>query len=390
LSGAKLREYHLAKALGTQGWLHYVFFSAANGVVPSGSDLPFCGGITPVAPAKLYGKANLIRGVMGRWPLPVLNYTSQEMTDVLQKVARSRQFQIVQLDSIHLAPYEALLRRLLPQARIVYDWHNIESDILRQYAKRGPTLARRRYAAITARKMAQLESKILHSAHGHIVCSDRERERLLQLAPQARVEVIENGVDVHRFPATFRAGPERRRLVFVGLMNYHANVDAAVWFTERIWPALRRQFPQLTLTLVGAEPSPEVMELAKQERVEVTGTVPDVAPYYAEAVAALVPLRSGGGTRLKILESMAAGVPVISTRIGAEGLEVTPGQDILLAPAEDGPELEQQWSAAVQSIVTDPGLWLQMARAGRQRVEGQYDWGVLGTRLVETYRRWII
>ena len=112
------------------------------------------------------------------------------------------------------------------------------------------------------------------------------------------------------------SGP-RRRLVFVGIMEYYPNVEAAIWFTRRIWPRIRERFPDWQLTLVGAKPTAAVLELRNEPKVEVTGTVPDVRPYYQDAVASIVPLHTGGGTRLKILEAMASGVPVLWAKVSA-------------------------------------------------------------------------
>jgi glycosyltransferase involved in cell wall biosynthesis len=167
-------------------------------------------------------------------------------------------------------------------------------------------------------------------------------------------------------------------------MGYHANVAAASWFTREIWPDIAKRFPALRLCLVGSNPTPAVRALGG-DSVEVTGTVPSVAPYYQEALAAIVPLRVGGGTRLKILEAMAAGVPVISTTLGAEGLAVRSGENILIADrAED-------WVTALDSISGTAGerRWSEIAGAGRNLVESRYDWGALGRSLYETYRGWL-
>src|SRR6202034_3746319 len=109
-------------------------------------------------------------------------------------------------------------------------------------------------------------------------------------------------------------------ILFVGSMDYHANIDAMTWFTRTAWPEIARARADLRLVIVGRDPAPEVRALAS-DRIRVTGTVEDVRPYYASALAAVVPLRSGSGTRLKIFEAMAAGVPIVSTRLGAEGID---------------------------------------------------------------------
>jgi glycosyltransferase involved in cell wall biosynthesis len=388
VSGAKLREYHLARALGSRARLHYVFFSSPNGNPPSKADLPFCAEITPIAPARSYTPAKVVRGLLGRWPISVLNYTSPEMTAALTSIARASKFDVVHLDSIHLAAYEPLLRSLLPKASILYDWHNIESDIMRQYAARAGSPARRIYSALTTGKLAALENRILHSASGHLVCSPRERDNLMKIAPRARIEVIENGVDTTRFQASPPAHLQRNRVVYVGLMSYHANIEAATWFTRQVWPSIHRKFPTWTLTLVGADPARPVLDLAREPGVEVTGTVPDVAPYYDQAIAAVVPLRTGGGTRLKILEAMAAWVPVVSTPIGAEGLEISDGANILLAPG-DGPGLEEKWTASLESVAAESPFRSALVSAGRALVLDRYDWEAIESRVFDLYRQWV-
>jgi glycosyltransferase involved in cell wall biosynthesis len=166
-------------------------------------------------------------------------------------------------------------------------------------------------------------------------------------------------------------------------MSYHANIEAAVAFTRTVWPGIRERFPEWRLTLAGLDPAPAVLALRGEANVEVTGTVEDVRPYYREAVAAIVPLRTGGGTRLKILEAMAAGVPVISTPLGAEGLAVTPGVDILIA------EKDGDWLPFMTALSTQGDLWNRLAEAGRRLVTARYDWEALGQALYETYCRWL-
>jgi glycosyltransferase involved in cell wall biosynthesis len=166
-------------------------------------------------------------------------------------------------------------------------------------------------------------------------------------------------------------------------MAYHANIEAAVWFAHSVWPRLREHFPHWKLTIVGYNPAPAVLALRELKNVEVTGTVEDVRPYYGEAVAALVPLRIGGGTRLKILEAMAAGAPVVSTSLGAEGLAVSSGKELLIA------NREEDWLPHLQSLMENSQLRKNLVTAGRELVRARYDWEALGARLYETYRQWL-
>jgi glycosyltransferase involved in cell wall biosynthesis len=375
-----LREYHLARALGGRAELTHVFFSQPGARTPGAADMPFCRKIVAVPAPRRYTPAKIIRGLLGSKPLPLVNYTSDAMKAALTAAMAAEPFDLVHADSIHMAAYEPILRR--GGAPMVYDWHNIESEGMRRYSESAPSPAHKVYATLTARRLAALEKEILHSAAGHIVCSERERETLLGIAPEARIATIENGADL-RFFEEAQPAAERRRILFVGWMSYHANVEAAVAFTHNVWPGIRERFPKWRLTLAGLDPAPAVLALRGEANVEVTGTVEDVRPYYREAVAAIVPLHTGGGTRLKILEAMAAGVPVISTPLGAEGLAVSPGVDILIA------EKDEDWLPLATALSTQADLRDRLTAAGRRLVAARYDWEALGQALYETYCRWL-
>ena len=381
-SGAKLREFYLAEALGHRAELTHVFFSPPDAAPLGPTDLPFAKRILSVVQPRSYTPWRILRGVFSRWPLPVLNYTSEPMKVSLNTLVRDQKFDLIHLDSIHMAAYAPMLSRATG-APLVYDWHNIESEAMLRYSGHVQSTLRARYAALTARRLASLEERILRESFGHLVCSERERDELVRRVPGARIAVIENGVDSRFYADTDGAAGERRRIVFVGSMNYHANAEAAIFFARSIWPRISRQFPQWVLTLVGSNPTTAVQALHGSGNVEVTGTVPDVRPYYMEAVAAIVPLRVGGGTRLKILEAMAAGVPVASTTLGAEGLAVSPGRNILIADRED------DWLTHLQALSRDARMRDELVAAGRELVCARYDWQVLGKALFETYSRWL-
>jgi len=375
-NGARLREFHFLRALGARWDVSYLYFEDPAGPRLTLSDLPFCREITGIPKPATYGAANLVRGLLGRWPLPVLNYSSHEMDAAVRGALDARDYDFVHLDSIHMTRAEPIAG----SSRCVYNWHNIESEVITRYSdiEANPKAW---YARRTARKMRSLERSILHSAFGHLVCSDRERDQLRSIAPEARIEVIENGVDVASFIPANKPGSS---LVFVGAMDYFPNIEAAVSFARTVWPDLRRRFPSLTLAIVGANPVPQVCALSGLEGVTVTGTVPDVRPYYRDALAAIVPLRSGGGTRLKVLEAMAAGVPVISSTLGAEGLAVSPDRDILIAD----PDRPEEWIRFVSALLDSPELRSRIVSAGRDLTVRRYDWGFLGRRLSDLYESW--
>jgi glycosyltransferase involved in cell wall biosynthesis len=333
-----------------------------------------------VARDSAYTFPKLVRGVLGKTPLPVLNYTTESMKRALARVLSENYFDIIQIESIHLMAYLAIIRAAPKKSTVVCDWHNLESELMRRYSEREPSRLRRAYADRTARLMGEFEQCALSEFDAHIVVSQRDEQRLRDLNPGARIFLIENGVDTAFYSDLgTRDESEARRIVFVGSMDYHANIDGVVDFAREVWPRLRERRPELVFTIVGKDPAPEVRELAKIAGIEVTGTVDDVRPFYREAIAAVVPLKVGGGSRLKILEAMAAGVPVVSTTRGAEGLGVRHEENILIA------DTNEELADAIISLVESKTQRRDLVEAGRELVSRRYDWSSLGASLFRAY-----
>jgi len=384
ISGAHLRDFYLARQLAGRATLTYVGLDSGKPQTPESTRLELqelLSGteILTIPRDPSYRPANLIRGLIGPTPLNVLNFTSTAVMAELERILHDRSFDAIQIESVHLIAYARRIRQLYPRVRLICDWHNIESEILTRYAEQDSNPLRRFYARRTAALSRAMENQFLHLGDAHTVCSEREREILLQRVPQARIEVVGNGVDVEYFAASPTQNEVRRDLVFMGRMDYHANIDAAVFFAKKIWPLVRARRPELRFVVVGAQPTKEVLALRELASVTVTGTVDDVRPFYHSALAAVVPLRVGGGTRLKVLEAMAAGTPVISTTLGAEGLAVTAGKDILVA---DSPEAIADTVASLQA---ESPAWQSLVTNARTLVQTQYDWSVIGEVLLRLY-----
>ena len=376
--GAKLREYYILRAAAKVAEVTYAHFTDPGSAPLTRVDLPFLSKVAAVPKPPAYGIAQAVRGIAGRWPLPVLNYTSPEMTRAVERLAAAGPFDFVHLEGIHLFGYAGLAA-----GRVVYDWHNIESEAMRRYSATAGSPARRWYASITAGKLETLERDMLRHAFGHIVCSERERRKLQSQAPSARLAVVENGVDCSYFE---RLCPEAGKdsIVFVARMDNVANATAAKRFARFTWPRIRARMPGLRLLLVGAEPLPSVRALADLPGVEVTGTVDDIRPYYQRALAAVVPLLSGSGTRLKIFEAMAARAPVISTPLGAEGLDAVPGEHLLIAEPGDA----EAWLRHLIRLDGSPEERERLNTEALAFVRSRYDWEILGAKLARIYESW--
>jgi len=377
-TGARVRDFHLARQLASNATLVYLGFVTGDDRRERLEPLRNSE-VVLVRRSGAYAPVNMVRGLIGPDPITVLNYASPRMMTGLEQLLRAEAFDVIQIEGVHLFSYVRRIRELAPRARLISDWHNIESELLARYADNAPSAARRLYARRTVTLLRRLERQLLDLCDAHTVCSERERGILVAQAPSARIDVIGNGVDAEFFSAASAGQEPRRVLVFVGSMDYHANIDAALYFANEVWPLVRARRPDLEFIIVGSRPAAEVLALRDRPGITVTGTVDDIRPYYARALAVVVPLRVGSGTRLKVLEAMAAGVPVISTTLGAEGLAVTPGANILIA---DSPAEIAGRAAELEAGSPD---WRRFAQNARELVATQYDWSIVGAKLRRLY-----
>jgi glycosyltransferase involved in cell wall biosynthesis len=242
----------------------------------------------------------------------------------------------------------------------------------RQELELAPGSRQRWYRAADLRKAEQLERRALQDYDQVIVCSDEDAAAFGGAAPldRSKLRVVPNGVDLSAFSVT--ALPAEPRILFPATLGYAPNVDGALWFCGEIWPRIKAAVPAATLELVGRGPVPEVLALADTDGVAVHPDVPSMTPYYEAARAVVVPLRSGTGTRLKALEAMACGRPVVGTTIGLEGIGVRDREQLLVA---DRPGA---FADAVIELLSDAELASGLAQAGRVHVERRFGWDSIG------------
>lgn len=290
---------------------------------------------------------------------------------ILQLLA-SRQFDAIHFDHPHTALAWPLLRRLQPKAKLVLDAHNVEAEILERLVPLAP-LWKRPLFRFQARRIRALERSLAKAMDLVLTCSDRDAAAFRELGAK-KVRVVPNGVP----PFSPMAGAERRDVLFVGSMDWKPNADAAIALARDIWPLVRGKLPGARLVLVGRNPPEQVRALAADDII-VAGGVPSVQPYLESAWATAIPLRAGSGTRIKILEAWAAGVPVIASRVAAEGLPYGDGRDLLLAetPAEFAQKLER--------VYADAPLAARLAKAGRTAAE-PFGQAKIAEKTVAAYR----
>jgi|SRR5467141_1278911 len=297
-------------------------------------------------------------------------YSLPELRRALDRLLSRRRYHFVNLEFpflAHLKLAQAPPGEPLPL--LVLDEHNIEFDLLRQMAGTEQGLARRLYNQVNWPKVRREELSAWRRFDGVTFTSATDEAHARTLMPSLRSVVIPNSVDADYFkPRAADPPSDGCTVMFFGAINYFPNIDGVLFFAREVWPLLAASHPRARLQIIGQHPTREIQAL-HGPRVEVAGLVDDLRPHLARAAAVIVPLRIGGGTRFKILEAMAMAKPIVSTAIGAEGIDVVPGRNILLAAAP------ADFAAAVGRVLDNAGMAASMGREGRVLVEERYSWG---------------
>lgn len=310
-----------------------------------------------------------------------LRVTVPEFQRTLDRLLRTRRFDIVNLEFPYLGHYalcQAPSGTLPPP--LVVDSHEMAYDLPRQFARTATGLDRRLYGEVDWRKLRGEELRTYRNADGVYLCSALDERRLLDQVPGVPTAVIPNAADIDYYrPRETDPAEDGRTVVYFGLLSTLPNSDGVGYFARSIWPRIAALRPRARWKIIGGRPPPSVQALAGPG-IELTGLVPDLRPHLAEATVVTVPLRLGGGTRLKIVEAMAMGKAIVSTSLGAEGIEAVPGRDILIA---DDPET---FAAAVVRLLDDPSLRARMGAAARRLAEERYSWVAAAATLESFFR----
>lgn len=310
----------------------------------------------------------LLSSLASPWPYSVFSHRQPGFRRTLARLLEDQKFDLVHAE---WTPYAVYLDAVPLPAVIAA--HNVEYQIWDRMADAEPSRFRRAFIRLQARRMRDFERSAFSRAAIATAVSPQD-QAAIQAFGCRRVELVPNGVDTDYFHPSAADPPEDRTLVFTGSMDWRPNQDAVRWFLDRVWPRLPRA-AGFRFFVVGREPPAWLVEQARAvEGVEVTGTVDDVRSWVRRSSVFVVPLRSGGGSRLKILEAMALGRPVVSTTVGAEGLDVTTGKNLILVdePAD--------FARTLVDLCADGERRAVLSAAGLQLVEEHYRWGPIAGR----------
>ncbi|HEX8723193.1 MAG TPA: glycosyltransferase [Pyrinomonadaceae bacterium] len=390
-TGGKIRSYNLLRQLAARH--ETVLLSYYGGARDEAYErevaehLP--GAVTVHTGAPGRGSVGLALDYLRRFPsaapYAVSKFADPRVRRLVEEWDAARRFDAAVCDFLSASlnfPLEARTPTVLFQ-------HNVESALWRRQADHAPDAARRAAYKIEAAKMLRYETAAVRRFRHVIAVSDNDRDLMSEMTDPRNITVVPTGVDIKKYSAGAEAAAKDGEgarsdeggglVVFLGSMDWEPNIDGVEYFCREVWPRVLEAAPGARFRVVGRDPHPRVRRLASAS-VEITGTVPSVVEHLRAADVVVVPLRVGGGTRLKIFEAMATGKAVVSTTVGAEGLDVTHGEDILLEDEAEG------FAASVVSLLKDGRRRGRVGRAAAA-LAARYDWSVIARRFEEVLAR---
>ena len=386
--GDRIRSYHFIKQLSKQHDITLVFFAESETDVESVEHLlPFCERVEWVRFKPSFALMNTVVHCLSRVPLQVHYWYSPDMQRKINRLLAEEDFDLIHAQLFRMGQY---VKDVQGTAKVLDLCDSLALNLSRR-AELDCT-PKRFLVRLEEKRVRHYEVEIMKSFDGGTVVADFDRDYLLNQDNDLNLSVVPMGVDLKYFhPQTEVVETEAdsmissvqegsTNLLFTGTMNYFPNADAVIYFCNEIFPLIQKRHPDATFFIVGNHPTEQVRRLSEQKGVIVTGYVPDVRPYFQNASVFVAPLRAGSGIQTKNLEAMAMGVPVVTTSIGAMGLEAEADKELLIA---DTPEL---FAERVSHLIENLDIQHNFAKAGRKRVEASYDWQVLVERLEQVYQ----
>jgi polysaccharide biosynthesis protein PslH len=369
--GASIRIFNIIKSLSEKHDIDIISFESDMNYEPLKK---ICNKIylSPYDKSVLNKIKDKIFTVYKRQPWIVHYIYSKHFKKQLKQITRKNEYDIIHFEHTESA-IDLNSIHSNSKAYKIYSLHNISSfQYLRHYQTEKRFIKKFKYL-LTYWPMISWEPQMASKMDKVVVVSDMDRLLLKQLNPNIEAVVIPNGVDTNLIQPNH--SNYNNNILFIGSMDYSPNVDAVIFLIHHIFPLLKKNNPDLVLTIAGRNPPEKIVNMATDSGARFEVNPFDLKPLYNDAMATIVPLRSGGGTRIKILESMAYGVPVISSSVGCEGLDVINGQNILIA---DEPN---EYSTSLNSLIENSDLRNRISKNGRILVEKNYDWSHIADQL---------
>jgi len=369
--GGQIRTLETLKRLHQRHEIHYAALHrpSAHGSLERSAE--YCTAAYPVEHhAPLQFTARFCRQIceshFSKFPVAILRYQSDALRRLVDALTQREKFDAIVCDFLFSAPNIPD-----PGAAILFQ-HNVESIIWKRHAEHARSLLLRMYFQGQYERMLRYEERVCQAVKRVVAVSDGDAQAMRSLYGVPGIAAVPTGVDTDYFAPPPSTLAPMTDLVFLGSMDWRANIDGIRWFVTEVLPLIRRQRPRCSLAVVGRRPTSEILRLDQADtRIHVTGTVPDVRSYLWKSAVSIVPLRIGGGTRLKVYEAMAAKIPVVSTSVGAEGLDVCDGENIALADSAES------FAERCLALLSDSDARRRQSQAAWEMVSACYSWEVV-------------
>ncbi|MCB0213490.1 MAG: glycosyltransferase [Anaerolineae bacterium] len=369
-AGPKMRSYYVLRHLVQDHEVTLVTFVRDSDRPEYVSHLAeFCHAIytVPMQRSKVRDAKFLLQSVVNRKPFLITRDYVPAMIETLQQLTQTQTFDIIHADQLWMAQYALKAKVMQPTAKLIIDKHNAVHHIPQRLANEEKNVLKRLFLAREAQLMTQFEPETCQKFDFSVWVTEVDRLAVLPhtaeingRSPSKVIPICANPAQV--IPVDRKSNG--RRITFLGGLHWPPNAQGVLWFAEHVFPKIQAHVPDAVLTAIGKNPPTSLTG----QGIEKTGYVVDPLPYLAETAVFIVPLHAGGGMRVKILDAWSWGLPIVSTTIGAEGIEVKSGSDILIADTAD------EFANAVISVLNDPSLAQQLSQNGRQTVLKKYNW----------------
>jgi glycosyltransferase involved in cell wall biosynthesis len=373
-SGARLRNHGLLRLLAQDHDVDVLTFDVGErrGLDAFAADLHVV-----TLPRGRSAARRLLDVGRSRLPDMALRLRSVELTRRVECLIQEREYAAVQAEGIEMGGYLGLVP---PELR-VYDAHNAEFLLQQRLSNLAPSMAGRLYSRVQWQRLERFERDLVRGSRMTLAVSEHDANQLLALSgSETSVRVVPNAIDVHGYAYREPSVDQAPNVLFVGKLDFRPNAEALRWFVSEVLGGV----PEMRLFAVGDAPPAWLVHAGQHnDRIAVTGYVADERTYFNRSLALALPVATGGGSRLKALIAMASGLPIVSTRVGMEGLEAEAGRHFLQADSV------AEFVAALRDLVTDVGLRVRLARAGRALVEERYDWSAVQADVRAAYA-WLV
>jgi glycosyltransferase involved in cell wall biosynthesis len=318
-----------------------------------------------------------LKSLLSKDPYNINWLKSNEYAEKIKHALNEKNYDLVHFDTICLYPFLPLIPENIATS---LDHHNIESEMLHRRSSNERNPLKKLYFWQEAKRLESYEKEFCTIAGINITCSELDSQRLLTLVPEACAESIPNGVDISYFTPIKPETTTEKRIIFIGRLNWYPNTKAVLYIANQLWPLLKKEIPNIKCDIIGANPPAEIVELSKLDSsFKVHGFVDDILPFMKPETIYICPITDGGGTKLKILDALAMGMPIIADPIACEGINVTDQSNVLFS------NTLEQYIENIKNVFEDSGLSSRLSINARELAEQQYSYNSIGVKLSDSY-----